>query len=265
VRPGDLVIDVGAGSGLLSMLCMRAGARHVYALERGAAMVLLAKRLIELNQMSTGIEVVQTHSRHWQPPEPADVILCETLGFAALDEGFRASLVDARERMLRPGGLLLPGSLCILAVPVQSSASQPDIPCLDTILGLNYQPLGGIMRKALQRRSIAYSDELAVPRVLFDLDCYTMKNTERLKTRVVFPLTRVGILAGFALWFDAELAQGVHLENRRPDMRNHWGQAYLPSGRSLPVVPGQSVALSIEMSDREGPLSISWDATVSSE
>lgn len=260
VRPGDLVIDVGAGSGLLSMLSVRAGARHVYALERGA-MALLAKRLIELNQMSTSIEVVQMHSRHWPPPERADVILCETLGFAALDEGFRGSLVDARERMLRPGGSLLPGSVRILAVPVQASASHPDITCLDTILGLDYRPLGGVMRKAFQRHYIAYSDELAVPQTLFDLDCYTMNDTGRLTTQVVFPLTKPGTLAGFALWFEAELAQGIHLENRRPDAHNHWGQAYLPLGRSLPIMPGQSVTLSIEMSDREGSLSISWDAT----
>lgn len=264
VRPGDLVIDVGAGSGLLSMLCVRAGARHVYALERGT-MALLAKRLIELNQMSTNIEVVQAHSRDWELPEQADVILCETLGFAALDEGFRGSLVDARERMLRPGGLLLPGSVRILAVPVQASASQPDITCLDTLLGLDYRPLGGVMRKAFQRRYIECSDELAAPQTLFDLDCYTMNDTSRLITQVVFPLTKSGTLAGFALWFDAELAQGIHLENRRPDAHNHWGQAYLPFGRSLPVVPGQSVTLSIEMNDREGGLSISWDAAWSSE
>ncbi len=260
VRSGDLVIDVGAGSGLLSMLAVRAGARRVYALERGA-MALLAKRLIELNQMSANIEVVQVHSRNWQPPERADVILCETLGFAALDEGFRGSLVDARERMLRPGGLLLPGSVRILAVPVQSSAAHPDITALDTLLGLDYRPLGGVMRKALQRCHIAYSDELAVPQILFDLDCYSMNDTSRLTTQVAFPLTKPGTLAGFALWFDAELAPGVHLENRRPDASNHWGQAYLPLGRPLPVVPGQSVTLNVEMSDKEGALSVSWDAT----
>lgn len=264
VRPGDVVIDVGAGSGLLSMLSVRAGARRVYALER-SAMALLARRLIELNHMNADIELVQAHSRSWQPPERADVILCETLGFAALDEGFRSSLVDARERMLRPGGLLLPGAVRILAVPVQARADQPDITCLDTLLDLDYRPLGAVMARALQRRSIAYADELAEPQILFELDCYTMLENSRLATRVTFALTRPGTLAGFALWFDAELVPGIHLENRRPDAHNHWGQAYLPLGRSLSVVPGQYVTLDISMNDREGSLNISWEASRTGE
>ena len=259
VRPGDVVIDVGAGSGLLSMLCVRAGARRVYALER-STMALLAKRLIERNHMSAQIQLIQVHSRNWQPPEQADVILCETLGFATLDEGFRASMVDARERMLRPGGSLLPGAVRILAAPVQVAATQPDITSLDTLLGLDYRPLGTVMRKAVQRRYIAYEDELATPRMLFDLDCYTMPEGNRLVARATYSLLRRGTLAGFALWFEAELAPGIHLDNRSPHVQNHWGQAYLPLGSPLPVEPGEDVTLHIEMSDREGSLNISWSS-----
>lgn len=264
VRPGHVVVDVGAGSGLLSMLCVRAGARRVYALER-STMALLAQRLIERNQMSAQIELVQAHSRNWQPPEQADVVLCETLGFAALDEGFRASMVDARERMLRPGGLLLPGSLRILAVPVQSVADYPDITCLDTLLGLDYRPFGAVMRRAVQRRHIAYEHELAAARTLFVLDCYTMPEGPRLVARTTFALLKPGTLTGFALWFDAQLAPGIHLHNRSPQIHNHWGQAYLPLGTLLPVAAGTSVTLSLEMSDREGSLSIVWDAETHTE
>lgn len=261
VKPGDIVVDVGAGSGLLSMLAVRAGAQRVYALEN-STMALLARRLIDLNHMSASIELVHTYSHAWQPPARADVILCETLGFAALDEGFRASLVDARERMLRPGGLLLPGVVRILAVPVQAEASQPDITELDTLLGLDYQPLGAVMRRVFQRRYIAYADELAQPQTLFTLDCYTMRADHRLTAQVVFELATSGTLAGFALWFEAELAPGVHMANRCPDPHNHWGQTYLPLGRALPVTPGQQVTLTIEMNDKEGSLSISWESEV---
>lgn len=263
VRPGSVVVDVGAGSGLLAMLCVRAGARRVYALER-STMALLAARLIERNRMSAQIELVQVHSRAWRPPEQADVILCETLGFAALDEGFRASMVDARERMLRPGGALLPRSVRILAAPVQAAATHPELPCLDTLLGLDYRPFASVMRTAVQRCYIACEHELAAARTLFELDCATMPQHTRLVNRATFPCLKSGALAGFALWFDAELAPGIHLHNRSPDPHNHWGQAYLPLGTSLSVEAGTCVTLELEMSDSAGSLSITWRAALAS-
>src|SRR5579863_5247505 len=108
VRPGDVVVDVGSGAGFLSLLAARAGARRVYALE-STKWADVAPHLSEINCLSDVIRfAARGSSFDWTPPEPADVIVCETLGYVALDEGFRAIMADARDRMLRPGGRLVP-------------------------------------------------------------------------------------------------------------------------------------------------------------
>src|SRR5262249_51793631 len=118
VRPGDVVVDVGAGSGLLSLMAARAGAKKVYALESGP-LAAVCRRIADTNGFAATIDVQMIDSRHWNPPEHADVVISETLGVAVFEEGFLQTMQDARNRFLRHGGALIPGRLKVLIAPVE--------------------------------------------------------------------------------------------------------------------------------------------------
>lgn len=258
VKLGDVVIDVGTGSGLLAMLAARAGAKRVYAIEH-SSMAIAAKQLIEINGFSDSIKVIHKSSFQWEPQERADVILCETLGFSALDENFRATMIDARERMLCPNGKLLPSAVQILVAPVNASSTAMHFR-LDNILGLKFAPLADVLNKAYQRRYIPYEAEIAHPAVLLDFDCYHMSNASALSSKVKFRIVRNDILTGFVLWFNANLAKGVYMENRRPDLDNHWGQTYLPLSSPLSVDTGMHVSFQLSINDYPKPFFLSWHA-----
>ena len=113
-----IVMDVGAGSGILSLFAAQAGARKVYAIE-GSNMADNARKLIESNGFGDIIEVIQ--SKIEDIPEDRigkiiDVIVSEPLGTFLLNERMLETYVIARQKFMKEGGKMFPSSahLCIL-------------------------------------------------------------------------------------------------------------------------------------------------------
>ena len=110
VRPGDVVLDVGAGSGILSVFAARAGAARVYALER-TTIAVLAQELAAANGVADIIKVIQGDVADIEPPERVDVIVSEWLGGFGIDEGMLAPVIAARDGWLKPDGVMIPRSV----------------------------------------------------------------------------------------------------------------------------------------------------------
>jgi predicted RNA methylase len=256
VRPGDVVADVGAGTGLLAILAARAGASHVYAVERGP-MADVARVLVRRNGFDGVVEVVAADSRAFAPSHPVDVVLCETLGMAVLDEGFRTTMADARDRLLRPGGRLVPAAVDVLVAPVRRVPAAVALDDLDTVLGLDLSPFADVVRGVHRRVHVDDADLLAAPVVAFSLDCATMAPDDELSATVTFdaPVDPAD-LGGFVVWFEARLSPTVVLTNRGTGPRNHWGQALLPV--RPPAFPVSAVRLA--MDDGPGRFRVRWQA-----
>ena len=117
VRPDDVVLDIGTGSGVLAVAAARAGARRVYAVE-ASDIADVAERVFARNGVADRVTLIRGWSRHVELPEPADVLVAEVIGNEPFEEEILETTLDARRRLLKPGALLIPHTLTLFARPL---------------------------------------------------------------------------------------------------------------------------------------------------
>ena len=117
VRPGDVVLDIGTGSGVLAIAAARAGARRVYAVE-ASDIAGVAERVFAVNGVEDTVTLVPGWSRTIELPERADLLVAEIIGNEPLEEEILETTLDARRRLLKPDARLIPHALTLLARPL---------------------------------------------------------------------------------------------------------------------------------------------------
>lgn len=111
IRPGDTVIDVGAGTLALSLLALSHGAGRVYAVEADPAMAALAEQIAERNKLQGRITVVNGDARTVRLPRKADLVVSEMMGNLGPEEEMAEIVTIAARRGLRSGGRVVPERL----------------------------------------------------------------------------------------------------------------------------------------------------------
>ncbi len=227
VRPGDVAVDIGTGTGLLAFLCARAGARRVHAIERSPMVLDWAKELAEANGLADRIRFHEGDSRTITLPEKAQVIVSELIGYLAFEEGIIDTLFDARQRFLEPGGKVIPEVVSLFAAPVSERQAYPShIDVWNRAQGIDYSPMRRHALEALYQTWLTPADVLAEPQAVFTADFLRGRRPER-RVETRFRVWRPGLVNGVGLWFGARLADGVYLASS-PFWMTHWGQSFAP-------------------------------------
>uniref|UniRef100_A0A671UH89 Protein arginine N-methyltransferase 6 n=1 Tax=Sparus aurata TaxID=8175 RepID=A0A671UH89_SPAAU len=114
---GKVVLDVGAGTGVLSIFCAQAGAKKVYAVE-ACSIAEQAVKIVKQNNMEDKIEVIRGTVETVDLPEKVEVIVSEWMGYALLHESMLNSVLYARDKWLQPGGIILPSKAELYIAPI---------------------------------------------------------------------------------------------------------------------------------------------------
>ncbi|KAK3002010.1 hypothetical protein RJ639_022184 [Escallonia herrerae] len=112
-----VVVDVGCGTGILSVFCAQAGAKRVYAVD-ASEIALQASEVVKTNKLADTIIVLHGRVEDVEIDEEVDVIISEWMGYMLLYESMLGSVITARDRWLKPGGLILPSNATLYMAPV---------------------------------------------------------------------------------------------------------------------------------------------------
>ncbi|KAI1381089.1 S-adenosyl-L-methionine-dependent methyltransferase [Hypoxylon crocopeplum] len=114
---GKTVLDIGCGTGILSMFCARAGASKVIAVD-ASAIITKAQENIFHNGLSSVITCVHGKMEEVAlPVDEVDIIVSEWMGYCLLFEAMLPSVLYARDRYLKKDGLLVPSHANIWVAP----------------------------------------------------------------------------------------------------------------------------------------------------
>jgi protein arginine N-methyltransferase 1 len=239
IQPGDRVIDLGTGTGILAALAARRGAAKVYAIDH-SSILTTARTLAAANHLER-VEFISTHSTDFSLPERVDVILHEQMGDCLFDEAMVANVSDLRDRLLKPGGLILPSRFEFFCEPIKIR-DERHVPFIWELAvhGYDYSVLERQRPQDPDYYQVRSSDLALVdhclgePAPLLTLDLHTV-NEAALPHVLTFARTVVhaGRLDGYAVYFRALVDHDLSLGSGPldPGRAPHWGFRILRTDR----------------------------------
>ncbi|KAL4921888.1 S-adenosyl-L-methionine-dependent methyltransferase [Aspergillus aurantiobrunneus] len=200
-----VVLDVGCGTGILSMFCAKAGARKVISVDN-SNIIDRAKEIVYENGFGDVITCLRGKIEEVTlPVKQVDIIISEWMGYGLLFEAMFDSVIYARDRYLAPGGLMAPSHATLRIAPL----ADPDlvtshIGFWHDVYGFNMKSmLTGIYDEALVRTvppsALAAESEIFLT---LPLHTITVKELSFLKEFEVTLKEDVDALDGWAVWFD---------------------------------------------------------------
>ncbi len=256
VGSGDVVLDLGSGTGLLAFIASRAGAAKVYAVEHSD--VIEVAREIGRHNGFTNIEFVQANSREFSPNEPIDVVLHEQMGDELFNENMVENVLDLRDRVLAPGGRILPARFRLFMEPVTFRPEMRvrrfhnivlpdgiDLRAMESSSAL--APSGADRFEQFWARSGSVAATIGAPKPVVEIDLATLESSSAVPRRHV--IERVSeidaVVDGVCVWFEATFDDDTVLTTSPLAPNTSWGnRMYRLDGE---IHRGETLALRVDL------------------
>ena len=240
VKPDSVVMDLGCGPGVFALLACKFGARRVYAVEP-ENIVGLAREAAAANGFSDRIEFFESLSTKIALPEPATIIISDLRGVLPWFEQNVPSIIDARERLLAPCGLLIPRRDILWAAVVEAPQQYEEL--IDpwrNQFDLDLSAATRLVTNTWRKSRIKPEQLLTDPVRWATLDYYEV-NSPDVCAEISWQAARQGTAHGVAVWFDSELAEGIRFSNHPAAPETIYGIGFFPFLRPVELMEGEHV------------------------
>lgn len=242
---GKTVMDVGCGTGVLSIFAAKAGAKKVYAVEC-SKIVDQARMIIDANGFSDVIEVKECKVEDMTLPEKVDIIISEWMGYFLFYESMLDTVLFARDKWLKEGGLMFPDKATLYLCAIEDAQYKSEkIDFWDNVYGLNMSCIKNVALTEPLVDTVDPEQVMTNVCAAFSIDTTTV-TVEELSFAVPFRLTAIrhDYMHALVAYFDIEFSHclkpisfvtGPHVKP------THWKQTVLYVDRALPMQQGESI------------------------
>lgn len=244
--PNARILDIGTGSGLLSMMAARAGARNIATCEKVPVIAETAERIIASNGYERQIRVINKGSGQIvigkDMDARADILISEILSSDLLAEDVLNTFEDAQARLLRPGATIIPRAATAVGCLVES-----DVLCkyasVGEVAGFDLSLFGSLAAQRLPVHGRMTSwRRLSEDIDLLRIDLVAREHPAEIR-RCAIAVEQDGIAVGIVQWMNVDLADGVAFSNQPDDDSDNsdggWLQVLHTFAHPIPVAAGE--------------------------
>ncbi|ESO83944.1 hypothetical protein LOTGIDRAFT_108121 [Lottia gigantea] len=242
-----IVLDVGCGTGILSMFAVKAGASHVIGVDQ-SEIIYQAMDIVRENGLENKITLLKGRLEDVELPyKQVDIIISEWMGYFLLFESMLDTVLVARDRYLKPGGMVFP-DICTISVTAISDFKlyNKDVLFWDDVYGFKMTCLKSEVIKEACVDIIKNDTVVTDPCVLKTIDVSDCQLSDlQFKSEFNLTMTRDGEITAFIgyfnIYFQKHLSQPVEFSTGPEATPTHWKQTVFLLPKPLSLKKGEEI------------------------
>ena len=217
INGGEIVLDIGTGAGLLSMMASDCGAKKVITCETSNTISKVAEKIFLKNGFANKIKLINKNSNDIivgkDINEKVDVLVSEILSSEFVGEGIQTSILDAKKRLLKKNGKIIPEQGSIMIALIESTGKLSQELFVDKSAGYDISDFNAL---AKTKHLITLEDEpvfLSNPFDAFSFDFRNFENIHVEEKTIKLTVNKSGLCAGIIQWIKVGLYNEIEYQN----------------------------------------------------
>jgi len=259
IKPGDIVLEVGTGAGLLACLAAKLGAKHVYTVEQSPELFRVACKTVEQNGLADKVTLINANSRELKDSgvikQPIDVFVTETIGTQGLDEGILNIFADVKP-LLAPNARIIPETVQFKHCLVNMSGIREQLEVMNPILGVDLSSLNA----ELQSNNHFWMHPIEMWRELSTTagtPIFNLLDFESQESIQTMQITRDNVCDGLLNWSEFSLSHSNTIETRYRHFGNSWANSIYFMDRCF-VTRAQTCTATMRVNDDRLGWVLNW-------
>ncbi|KTW31307.1 protein-arginine omega-N methyltransferase HMT1 [Pneumocystis jirovecii RU7] len=241
-----IVLDIGCGTGILSMFAAKAGAKLVIGIDM-SDIIHQAEEIVKINGLSDKILLIKGRMEDITlPVDKVDIIVSEWMGYFLLYESMLETVIIARDAYLKEGGLMFPNKATMFIAGIEDAEYKEEkIGFWNDVYGFNFTPIQKLAMKEPLVDTVEFRAVVTDPYRLLTLNLYNAKKEDlsftknwELKSR------RKDYIHAIIAWFDIEFEacyKPVRFSTGPHAKYTHWKQTVFYLNDVISVNEGEII------------------------